>query len=130
MFRSICPSGRVLDVSAIPVCCCCAWGRVSDTSVRPAHNSFPLPNVQLDRSRPGGYSWAYNAQLYHDTYYPDFDVGMYLFITSIVGGSIGILVGGVVSDRIVKRVGVQARAWVLATSQVIYPPRSTSKMCS
>jgi len=70
----------------------------------------------------GGCSWAYNAQLYHDTYYPDFDVGMYLFLTSIVGGSIGILVGGVASDRIVKRVGVQARAWILATSQLVAAP--------
>ena len=26
--------------------------------------------------------------------------------------------GGIVSDRIVKKVGVQARAWVLAVSQV------------
>jgi len=43
---------------------------------------------------------------------------MYLFFTSIVGGSIGIITGGVVSDRIVKRVGIHARAWVLAVSQV------------
>ena len=66
-----------------------------------------------------GYAWAYNAQLYHDIYYPDFDIGLYLFFTSIIGGSIGIVVGGIVSDRIVKKVGVQARAWVLSVSQVI-----------
>ena len=71
-----------------------------------------------ETSFTAGYSWAYNAQLYHDTYYPDFNVGLYLFFTSLIGGSIGIIMGGIVSDRIVKKVGVQARAWVLAVSQV------------
>jgi len=65
-----------------------------------------------------GYSWGNNSQLYHDTYFPDFNVGLYLFFTSIIGGSIGILVGGIVSDRVVKKVGLQARAWVLCLSQV------------
>jgi len=69
-----------------------------------------------------GYSWSYNSQLYHDTYFPDFDVGLYLFGTSVLGGSIGILVGGVVSDRIVKRIGLQGRAWVLMGSQLLASP--------
>lgn len=69
-----------------------------------------------------GYSWGNNSQLYHDTYFPDFNVQLYLFFTSIIGGSIGIIVGGIVSDRVVKRVGLQARAWVLALSQFLATP--------
>lgn len=69
-----------------------------------------------------GFSWGYNSQLYHDTYYPDFDVGLYLFGTSVIGGSIGILVGGIVSDKIVKRIGLEGRAWVLAGSQALACP--------
>jgi len=69
-----------------------------------------------------GYSWGNNSQLYHDTYFPDFNVGLYLFFTSIIGGSIGILVGGIVSDRVVKKVGLQARAWVLCLSQLLATP--------
>ena len=66
-----------------------------------------------------GFAWAYNTQLYYDTYYPAVDVGLWLFFVSIVGGSVGILIGGAVSDRIVKKIGLHARAWVLAASQVI-----------
>lgn len=36
-------------------------------------------------------------------------MGLWLFLVSIVGGSSGILIGGAVSDRIVKRAGLQAR---------------------
>ena len=71
---------------------------------------------------PAGFSWAYNSQLYFDSYYPGYDVGLWLFLVSIVGGSSGILIGGVVSDRVVKRTGLQARAWVLAASQTVASP--------
>ena len=64
------------------------------------------------------FTWSYNAQLYHDTYYPNFDIGLYLFFTSIIGGSIGVIVGSVVSDRIVAKVGTKARVWIVAVSQV------------
>lgn len=49
-------------------------------------------------------------------------MGLWLFLVSIVGGSSGILIGGAVSDRIVKRAGLQARyefcdwIWVLPVS--------------
>lgn len=68
-----------------------------------------------------GFSWAYNSQLYFDFYYPDVDVALWLFVVSIVGGSAGILIGGAVSDRVVKR-GLHARAWVLAASQTLASP--------
>lgn len=69
-----------------------------------------------------GFSWAYNSQLYFDYYYPDYDVGLWLFLVSIVGGSVGILIGGTVSDRVVKRTGLHSRAWVLAASQTLATP--------
>ncbi|EFX75812.1 hypothetical protein DAPPUDRAFT_322857 [Daphnia pulex] len=69
-----------------------------------------------------GFSWAYNSQLYFDYYYPGTDVGLWLFLVSIVGGSSGILNGGAVSDRVVKRAGLQARARVLAASKAIASP--------
>lgn len=69
-----------------------------------------------------GFSWAYNSQLYFDYYYPGVDVGLWLFLVSIVGGSAGILIGGVVSDRVIKRTGLHARAWVLAASQTLATP--------
>ena len=81
--------------------------------------NYQLTKLISDWFVPAGYSWGNNSQLYHDTYFPDFNVQLYLFFTSIIGGSIGIIVGGIVSDRVVKRVGLQARAWVLALSQVI-----------
>jgi len=76
-----------------------------------------------------GFSWSYNSKLYHDTYYPDFDIGLYLFFTSVIGGSVGMIVGGAVSDGIVKKVGVQARAWVLAVSQVISSMFHVKEFC-
>lgn len=50
------------------------------------------------------------------------DVGLWLFLVSLTGGSFGILIGGTVSDRVVKRSGLHARAWVLGASQLIASP--------
>ena len=71
------------------------------------------------RCVPATFALGNNVQLYHDTYFPDYNVSLYLFFTAIIGGPIGIIVGGIVSDRAAKKVGLQARAWVLALSQVI-----------
>lgn len=65
-----------------------------------------------------GFSWAYNTQLYFLTYYPDFNLGLWVTGASIIGGSLGVAVGGFVSDRLVKRIGIKARVYVLAGSQV------------
>ncbi|XP_068243293.1 hexuronate transporter [Palaemon carinicauda] len=69
-----------------------------------------------------GFSWAYNTQLYFLTYYPDFNLGLWVTGCSIIGGSLGVAVGGFVSDRLVKRLGIRARLYVLAGSQLLATP--------
>ncbi|XP_043217544.1 probable sphingolipid transporter spinster homolog 1 isoform X1 [Amphibalanus amphitrite] len=69
-----------------------------------------------------GFCWSTNTQLYFQTYYPTADLGLWLSWVSIVGGSIGVTVGGVVSDRLVKRIGLRARIWVLSASQLVATP--------
>uniref|UniRef100_A0A0P4WHA3 Major facilitator superfamily (MFS) profile domain-containing protein n=1 Tax=Scylla olivacea TaxID=85551 RepID=A0A0P4WHA3_SCYOL len=69
-----------------------------------------------------GFSWAYNTQLYFLTYYPDFNLGLWVTGCSIIGGSLGVAVGGFVSDRLVKRLGLRARLYVLAGSQFVATP--------
>ncbi|KAE8746632.1 hypothetical protein FOCC_FOCC006616 [Frankliniella occidentalis] len=48
----------------------------------------------------GGMTFAYNCDLYYREYFPDYDLGWWLFAVTIVIGSIGVVVGGVVSDKI------------------------------
>ncbi|XP_069956159.1 uncharacterized protein [Cherax quadricarinatus] len=69
-----------------------------------------------------GFSWAYNTQLYFLTYYPGFNIGLWVMSASIIGGSLGVTVGGFVSDKLVKRIGIRARLYVLAASQLIATP--------
>ncbi|KAK4308786.1 hypothetical protein Pmani_019543 [Petrolisthes manimaculis] len=69
-----------------------------------------------------GFAWAYNTQQYFLTYYPDYNLGLWVTGASIVGGSLGVAVGGVVSDRLVKRIGIKARVYVLAASQLLASP--------
>ncbi|KAI8116657.1 Ephrin-B2a [Lucilia cuprina] len=67
----------------------------------------------------GGMTFAYNADLYYNTYFPDTDLGWWLFAVTIGIGSVGVVVGGVVSDKIVAKMGIRSRAFVLAISQLI-----------
>ena len=66
----------------------------------------------------GGYVWAYNTQPYFNKYYPDVNVGKYMSWIPLVGGSFGVVLGGFISDRLVKNRGSYARVWVLVFSQV------------
>ncbi|KAF4527156.1 hypothetical protein B566_EDAN007200 [Ephemera danica] len=70
----------------------------------------------------GGLCFAYNCDLYFQTYYPDVDLGWWLFAVTIVIGSIGVVAGGVLSDKIVGTMGVKSRVLVLAISQLIASP--------
>lgn len=70
----------------------------------------------------GGFTWAYNTQLYFQTYYPDFPVGAWVSVVSIVGGTIGVAAGGFVSDKMAGRIGPRARLYVLAGSQFLAAP--------
>ena len=65
-----------------------------------------------------GFSYAYNARLYNLTYFPDFDVGAWLSLVSILAGSLGVVLGGLISDAIVVRIGVHARLWILGSFMV------------
>jgi predicted MFS family arabinose efflux permease len=70
----------------------------------------------------GGMTFAYNADLYYNSYFPHVDLGWWLFAVTIGIGSIGVVVGGIVSDKIVKKMGVRSRVLVLALSQLISTP--------
>lgn len=70
----------------------------------------------------GGMTFAYNADLYYNIYFPDVDLGWWLFAVTIGIGSIGVVVGGVVSDKIVAKMGIKSRVAVLAISQLIATP--------
>ncbi|KAI4454985.1 spinster [Holotrichia oblita] len=70
----------------------------------------------------GGMCFAYNCDLYYETYYPDYDLGWWLFAVTIVIGSIGVVVGGVVSDKFVAKMGIRSRVAVLSISQLISTP--------
>jgi predicted MFS family arabinose efflux permease len=70
----------------------------------------------------GGMTFAYNADLYYNTYFPEVDLGWWLFAVTIGIGSIGVVIGGIVSDKIVKKMGVRSRVLVLGLSQLISTP--------
>lgn len=70
----------------------------------------------------GGMTFAYNADLYYNTYFPEVDLGWWLFAVTIGIGSIGVVVGGIISDKLVKKMGVRSRVLVLALSQLISTP--------
>ncbi|XP_035709150.1 uncharacterized protein LOC118436091 isoform X2 [Folsomia candida] len=69
-----------------------------------------------------GFCWGYNSALYFKTYYPDYDVSLWLTGISIGAGAAGTLIGGYASDRLVSKLGISARALVLAISQLIASP--------
>lgn len=70
----------------------------------------------------GGMCFAYNCDLYYRDYFPDYDLGWWLFAVTIVIGSIGVVVGGVVSDKFVAKLGIRSRVVCLAISQIIATP--------
>ena len=71
----------------------------------------------------GGLVWAYNAKPYFAQYYcSEESVGVYLSWVPLVGGSIGAVFGGLLSDRLVRSRGQMARLWVLTASQLLACP--------
>ncbi|XP_061722312.1 putative metabolite transport protein HI_1104 [Cydia pomonella] len=67
----------------------------------------------------GGMCFAYNADLYYRDYFPDVDLGWWLFAVTVGIGSVGVVVGGYVSDKFVAKLGVRSRVLVLGLSQLI-----------
>ncbi|XP_059174698.1 protein spinster homolog 1-like [Physella acuta] len=71
----------------------------------------------------GGYVWAYNTQPYFDaTNVSKETVGSYMSWIPLAGGSLGVLFGGFISDRVVKNRGLYARIVVLVASQLVAAP--------
>lgn len=71
----------------------------------------------------GGLVWAYNVKSYFAQYYCSAaSVGVYLSWVPLVGGTLGALCGGLVSDKLVQRRGQVARLWVLIISQLLACP--------
>lgn len=66
----------------------------------------------------GGYVWAYNTQPFFSLTFDDAIIASYMSVIPLVGGSIGAVVGGLISDLLVKGRGPYARIWVLIISQV------------
>lgn len=67
--------------------------------------------------------WAYNVKSYFAQYYcSSASVGVYLSWVPLVGGTLGAVCGGLVSDKLVQRRGQMARLWVLIVSQLIACP--------
>ena len=67
----------------------------------------------------GGYVWAYNTQIFFQKFYSKSTIRNFMSWIPLVGGSLGAVVGGVISDVLVKGRGTTARIWVLVISQVI-----------
>ncbi|KAK6625807.1 hypothetical protein RUM43_006106 [Polyplax serrata] len=70
----------------------------------------------------GGMAFGYNCDLYYREYFPDYDLGWWLFAVTVVVGSIGVVAGGVISDKFVSKMGIKSRVLVLAISQLIASP--------
>lgn len=71
----------------------------------------------------GGLVWAYNVKAYFNQYYCSSEsVGTYLSWVPLVGGTLGAVCGGLVSDKLVQKRGQVARLWVLVISQLLACP--------
>lgn len=70
-----------------------------------------------------GYVFAYNTQPYFIGIGQSKDeIAKYMAWIPIVGGSLGVMVGGFISDRVVKGRGIYARVAVVIASQLIASP--------
>lgn len=68
----------------------------------------------------GGYVWAYNTELFFEASgYSPTHIRNFMSWIPLVGGSIGAIVGGVISDLLVKGRGPYMRILVLIVSQVL-----------
>ena len=67
----------------------------------------------------GGYVWAYNTELFFEkSGFTSDHIRNYMSWIPLVAGSIGAIVGGIISDVLVKGRGPYMRIWVLIVSQV------------
>lgn len=90
-------------------------------------SSFTQPSVLMllvaaMARHTAGYTWAYNTRLYFQSYHPHFSLGYWILTASCVGGSFGVVAGGFFSDRLVARLGLASRLWLLAACTLIAAP--------
>ena len=64
-----------------------------------------------------GATWSYNAQLYFQQYYPNFNPGLAISLSTLIGGALGCVVGGYLADVVVQRLGLYSRVLVMAVTQ-------------
>jgi len=69
-----------------------------------------------------GLSWAYNTRPFFQNYHPEFNIGYWILGASIGGGSFGVFAGGFFSDRVVSRLGLASRLWLLSLATLISSP--------
>jgi len=69
-----------------------------------------------------GLSWANNNKNYFDQYHEGEEIGIWFMLCSIIGGGCGVLMGGTLSDLLVKKMGIRSRLWLLGAFHIIATP--------
>ncbi|ESO86450.1 hypothetical protein LOTGIDRAFT_220749 [Lottia gigantea] len=107
------------------------WDKLKSTARPFFRPSLLLLCIAGSIRNSGGYVWAYNTQPYFNKLGKSLDytedetstlVGSYMSWIPLVGGSLGVLVGGIISDRVVKKRGLYARILVLVFTQILAAP--------
>lgn len=72
----------------------------------------------------GGYVWALETTVFLENHYflSKGEINKYMSWIPLVGGSLGALLGGMISDRVLKTRGPTARIWVLVITQILATP--------
>ena len=110
-FPSLLPQSRWQHISGTPLLKKVLWSYLQP--------SLLLLCVAGGLRQGGGLVWAYNVKAFFNQYYCGrVNVGEYLSWVPLVGGTLGAVLGGYVSDRLAKSRGTDARMWVLIVSQV------------
>jgi len=60
-----------------------------------------------------GYAWSHNNVNYFNHYHQGKEIGYWFTVCSILGGSVGVVTGGYISDSIVTKLGLSSRLWLL-----------------
>ncbi|KAL5011414.1 hypothetical protein ScPMuIL_009965 [Solemya velum] len=90
--------------------------------------SFLIPSLFLiciagSIRNAAGYVFAYNTQPYFTAIgQTKEDIGEYMSWIPLVGGSLSVLIGGFISDRVVRRLGMYARVIVIFISLIVAAP--------
>lgn len=69
-----------------------------------------------------GYTWAHNNVSYFSQYHEGREIGYWFMICAIAGGSVGVFIGGYISDLVVTRLGLHSRLWLLGVCTVVATP--------